>query len=88
MQVRAGHIAGGADLADLLSALPGTESETQDLSDEQAAQMEALIEPLGDLALNLAMEMLTGPQAADRQVTELPSAGLEVLGITAMNPAA
>ena len=76
------------DLADLLSALPGTESETQDLSDEQASQMEALIEPLGDLALNLAMEMLTGPQAADRQVTELPSAGLEVLGITAMNPAA
>ena len=84
-------LAGGRwiDLADLLSALPAADEETQDLSDEQAAQIEALLEPLGTLALDLVTDLLTGgPQADDRQVIELPTAGLEALGIAAADPAA
>ena len=76
------------DLAGLLSALPGTEEGAQNLSDEQAAQMELLMEPLGKLAVNLMKDLLTGTPAQDGKVIELPTAGLETLGIVAADPAA
>ena len=76
------------DLAGLLSALPGTEGGAQNLSDEQAAQMELLMEPLGKLAVNLMKDLLTGTPAQDGKVIELPTAGLETLGIVAADPAA
>ena len=75
------------DLASLLSALPVTEEEMQTPSHEQAAQLETLAEPLGKLALNLVADLLS-PQAMEGQVTELPTAGLEALGIIAENTAA
>ena len=75
------------DLASLLSALPVTEEEMQTPSHEQVAQLETLAEPLGKLALNLVADLLS-PQAMEGQVTELPTAGLEALGIIAENTAA
>ena len=77
------------DLAGLLADLPTAEDETQDLSDEQAAQMDAVIEQFGKLALDLVTGLLTGIEAQDGQVTELPTAGLEaMLGLTAEVPEA
>lgn len=67
------------DLGELLGALPAAEEETQDLTEEEAAWMETLIEPLGKLALSLAEDLLIGPEAKNGQVTELPTAGLEAL---------
>ncbi len=75
------------DLAGLLSALPAEDEDGQDLSDEQAAWMESILEPLGTLALGLVEEMLTGRQA-DNGVIELPTAGLEALWAASANPAA
>ena len=75
------------DLAGLLSALPAEDEDGQDLSDEQAAWMESILEPLGTLALGLVEEMLTGQQA-DNGVIELPTAGLEALWAASANPAA
>ncbi|MBR6707998.1 MAG: M4 family metallopeptidase [Clostridia bacterium] len=77
------------DLISLISALPAADEETQDLSDEQAAQIEALLEPLGTLALDLAADLLTGgTQAEDMQVIELPTAGLEAIWNAPKDPAA
>ena len=77
------------DLAGLISTLPAADEETQDLSDEQAAQIEALLEPLGTLALDLVTDLLTGgAQAEDMQVIELPTAGLEALWDAPADPAA
>ena len=75
-------------LDSLMSVLPFAEEETQSLSDEQAARIEALIEPLGKLAINLVEDLLAGPQAGNSRITELPTAGLEFLGTAAVNPAA
>ena len=75
-------------LDSLLSALPFTEEDTQSLSDEQVAQMETLIEPLGKLAICLVEDLLAGPQAGNSRITELPTAGLESLGNAAVNPPA
>ena len=50
--------------------------------------MEALIEPLGKLAINLVEDLLAGPQAGNSRITELPTAGLEFLGTAAVNPPA